>query len=173
LIFAGDNPDLLFRFEWKRWGIACKRLYSPAPERFRDTVTKAIDQIEKSEAEIGLVFISVVNLMRHNEFYKLDHQGYHGMSKERLVDLIEQEEARLVRESLGQTDKHLASVFSGKKALPGVVHYLGTTYMTGIPPDTLILKTAQRAFARGSVRNFHEILQAGLNSTSSSYRRSR
>src|SRR5258706_289174 len=32
----GDNPDLLFPYQGQTWGIACKRLYSPAPERFRE-----------------------------------------------------------------------------------------------------------------------------------------
>jgi hypothetical protein len=119
---CGDNPDLLFRFSggagWRTWGIACKRLYSTKSERFRDTVIKAITQIENSAAERGLVFVSLVNLVNHDAFYPLTEGGYIGLHLENMTKLLDAEQQRLAKETVALTDNDLAAEFVGKKALP-------------------------------------------------------
>ncbi|HET9625116.1 MAG TPA: hypothetical protein VFP84_27300 [Kofleriaceae bacterium] len=165
----GDNPDLLFRFStgagYHTWGIACKRLYSKDPRKFRDTVTKGIAQIENSKAERGLVFVSLVNLVNHDAFYPKTEMGYVGMRANRMKRLLEDEQRRLEQENVGLTDRDLASEFIGKKALPGVVHYIGTTYLSG-PEDAPTIQTVQQAWGRGRVNQLLQAFQAGLNSTS-------
>lgn len=167
----GDNPDLLFRFGWKTWGIACKRLYSTASARFRDTVRKAIAQIEASSAERGLVFVSLVNVVNHDRFYsKTEDGGSRGMSFEAMMHVLDAEQRRLTAETVGLTDHDLANEFIGMKAMPGVVHYVGTTYMTGSPDDPR-QHIVQHAWSRGRVNGqLHHWFQDGLNSTSSEYR---
>jgi hypothetical protein len=172
----GDNPDLLFRFSsgagWRTWGIACKRLYSTKPERFRDTVIKAITQIENSAAERGLVFVSLVNLVNHDAFYPRTDEGYIGLHLQNMMKLLDTEEQRLAEEIVALSDRELAAEFVGKKALPGVVHYIGTTYLGG-SEQAPVLKTVQRAWSRGRVNQLLQAFQTGLNSTSSSTQRRR
>lgn len=167
----GDNPDLLFRFStgagWRTWGIACKRLYSTDPRRFRDTVTKAVAQIENSAAERGLVFVSLVNLVNHDVFYPKTDQGYIGMHPNRMIEILDAEQRRLAQETVALTDRDLVAEFIGKKASPGVVHYIGTTYLSG-PEEAPVLKTVQRAWRRGRVNQLLQAFQSALNSTSSS-----
>lgn len=162
----GDNPDLLFQFEGRRWGVACKRLYSTQPARFRDTVSNAIQQIERSDAERGLVFVSLTNVINHDNFYSLRDDSYVGHTREAMIEILDAEQNRLQADLVGCTDVELADAFKGKKALPGIIHYLGTTYLTG-SGDAPVLKTVQRAWSRGDVGPFLGLFQAGLNSTSS------
>jgi hypothetical protein len=163
----GDNPDLLFQFRGETWGIACKRLYSASAARFRDTVRTAITQIEKSRAQRGLVFVSLVNRIDHDAFYPMRDGMYVGMSREAMIDLLDREQARLEAETVALTDTDLTGEFAGKKAMPGIVHYLGTTYMTG-SEDAPVLKVVQRAWTRGRVdTGLIDAFQHGLNSTSS------
>lgn len=163
----GDNPDLLFRFHERSWGIACKRLYSRKPERFRDTVRTAITQIESSSAECGLVFVNLVNLINHDAFYPMRDDVYVGMHREQMLAILESEQERLSSQTVACTDDELTDAFVAKKALPGVIHYLGTTYLTG-SEDAPVLKTVQRGWSRGDVGELLQVFQAGLNSTSSS-----
>lgn len=171
----GDNPDLLFRFSSgagaRTWGIACKRLYSTNPQQFRRTVTKAVSQIENSAAERGLVFVSLVNHVNHDLFYPMTEDGsYVGMHRDRAIELLNAEQTRLQSTLVGLTDSDLGDEFHGKKAMPGVVHYVATTFLTG-SSDAPVLKSAQRAWSRGRVNQLLHAFQIGLNSTASDARR--
>ena len=165
----GDNPDILFRWQQRPQiqGIACKRMYSRDPSRFRDTVIKAIDQIERSPAETGTVFVSMTNLINHDSFYPLVGDAYQGFSKAHMVAMLDLEQQRLAKETVGQTDREIAAAFVGKRARRGIVHYLGTMYLTG-SEDAPVDKIVQRAWSRGDVDDqLVDTFQAGLNSTSS------
>jgi hypothetical protein len=172
----GDNPDLLFRFSSgagsRTWGIACKRLYSTRSQRYQATVRKAIDQIEKSPAEHGLVFVSLVNLVHHDTFYPAlnDAGEATGFSKDLMVAMLESEQRRLDAETIGVDAGFFDVEFAGKKAMPGVVHYLATTYMTG-SSDTPVDKAVQRAWSSGRVNQLRDIFQKGLNNPVSLARR--
>jgi hypothetical protein len=165
---SGRNPDLLFRFRGQNWGIACKRLYSASPATFRDRVTEAIRQIEVSPAEIGLVFVSLVNLMKHDVFWPLDLglDASTGMSRNSMLEKLNDEIARLEANIVGQTDRDLVEAFHGMKAMPGIVHYLATTYLTGSPSEP-VQKTVQNAWRRGRVGELLYLFQNGLNATAS------
>ncbi len=167
---SGSNPDLLFRFHYKLWGIACKRLYSMKPAAFRDTVTKAISQIEKSPAERGLVFVNLVNVLDHDAFLVTnDDHTITAMGSSTMAQLLDQEKKRLTDATLGRSDRDLADAFTGSKAMPGVVHYMATTYMTG-NAEAPVRMTVQHAWSRGRVNELAALFQAGLNSTSSEAR---
>jgi hypothetical protein len=163
---SGTNPDLLFRFSSgsgsRTWGIACKRLYSTTSARYRDTVRKAIDQIEKSPAEHGLVFVSLVNLVRHDVFYPLNDGGeYTGFSRGHMIELLEQEQRR-IGGTVGLDAAFFETEFANKKAMPGVVNYIATTYLTG-SPEAPIDKVVQRAWSSGRRNQLRDIFQKALN----------
>lgn len=67
----GDNPDILGTLCGRRWGIACKVIHGLNPEGFIGHLEKALDQIEKSEAEVGVVMFNLKNVLPHNEIWPL------------------------------------------------------------------------------------------------------
>ncbi|TGL73140.1 hypothetical protein [Leptospira kmetyi] len=67
----GDNPDIIFEFKDKKYGIACKALHSDKHQTLYNNLEKALDQIEKSSSEIGLVIISLKNLIKHEEYWPI------------------------------------------------------------------------------------------------------
>lgn len=165
----GDNPDILYRWHQSPdvLAIACKRMYSREPTRFRDTVIKAIDQIERSVALTGTIFVSLTNLIDHDAFYPFDGENYIGFSKARLIEMLDAEQDRLSA-TTAASDSELAAAFDDKKAARGIVHYLGTTYLTG-SEEAPVAKAVQRAWTRGVVDPaLLDAFQRGLNSTSSS-----
>lgn len=68
---AGDNPDILTTVCGRRWGIACKVLHSTSPQSFIDNLTKGLEQIDRSEAEIGVVIFNVKNVIPHDDIWPL------------------------------------------------------------------------------------------------------
>ncbi|MCW7490988.1 hypothetical protein [Leptospira meyeri] len=67
----GDNPDIIFDFKNKKYGIACKALHSNKHQTLYNNLEKALDQIEKSASEIGLVIISLKNIINHEEYWPI------------------------------------------------------------------------------------------------------
>jgi hypothetical protein len=70
----GDNPDVLFDFQGKRWAIACKALHSKNEKTLYDTIEKGTDQINKSEAEKGIVIVNFKNIVDYNAFWPLNNE---------------------------------------------------------------------------------------------------
>lgn len=68
---GGANPDVLFEFEGRLWGLACKSVHSKNPQQFRASVLMAIEQIDKSKASKGIVFISAKEIIDHDYFFQM------------------------------------------------------------------------------------------------------
>lgn len=68
---AGDNPDVLTTICGRRWGFACKVLHSTSPQTFIDNLIKGLEQIDHSEAEIGVVIFNVKNVIPHDDIWPL------------------------------------------------------------------------------------------------------
>jgi hypothetical protein len=67
----GRNPDVLVSIDGRRWGIACKALHGDSPEGFIVHLEKAIDQIEKSAAEVGVVLFTIKNLLDQSKYWSI------------------------------------------------------------------------------------------------------
>lgn len=65
----GDNPDVLFTRDGKRWGIACKVLHGKSAEGFITNLKKGLSQIDASPADTGVVAFNLKNVLRHDEFW--------------------------------------------------------------------------------------------------------
>ena len=63
----GDNPDIIAELFGKKWGFACKTFHSKSPQTIYDNLSKAVDQIEKSESEIGIPVFNIKNIINHEE----------------------------------------------------------------------------------------------------------
>jgi hypothetical protein len=68
---GGANPDILFEFDNTTWGVACKNLRSTSPRQFRENVLQGIAQIERSPADLGLVFVNTREVVDHDLFFEL------------------------------------------------------------------------------------------------------
>lgn len=160
----GTNPDLIFRYQHRWWGVACKRIYGVNPVTYRDRVSKGVDQIEKSKAERGVVFVSLSNIVNHDLFLPATSGGYGAMTASTMLDVLESEQTRIAGATIACTDNELSQVFDDRKASRGVVHYIGSTYFRGEGPDSdHTVCSIQRAWSRGRVGDFCAIFQRGLN----------
>lgn len=125
---GGNNPDLLFTANGKRWGIACKVFHGRTPQGFHDLLAKGIDQIEKSPAEVGVVAMSMKNILDHDAYWPLaDIQGAPSLPG---AWLDPQTPFQMVtNDMLGHGRRlaehlpagHLEAMFRSKKAVPGVL----------------------------------------------------
>lgn len=67
----GDNPDILVTIDGRRWGIACKVVHGTHPEGFAALLAAGIEQIQRSSACVGVVAISVKNILPHDDLWPL------------------------------------------------------------------------------------------------------
>ncbi|MFT3840792.1 MAG: hypothetical protein QM723_27625 [Myxococcaceae bacterium] len=67
----GMNPDILATVAGVKWGIPCKVLHSRTPQQWLSTVKKAVEQIEASSAERGVVMLNMRNHLDLNVYWPL------------------------------------------------------------------------------------------------------
>ncbi|XDD53018.1 hypothetical protein AB3N62_11040 [Leptospira sp. WS4.C2] len=67
----GDNPDIIINYRNKKYGIACKAIHSNNYKTLLNNIAKGLDQIEKSDTELGLVIISLKNIINHEAYWPL------------------------------------------------------------------------------------------------------
>jgi hypothetical protein len=133
---SSKNPDLLFDFQGTRWGIACKALYTSKPERYRDSVIKGASQIEKSEAQRGVVCVSLRNLLNHSLFLPRRGEFLVGMPKDAARSLLGDEESRIQQEIIEPVTADIGEDFKTRsKVETGVVHVSTVCARTGSPDD--------------------------------------
>lgn len=65
------NPDIMFDFNKRRWAISCKVMHSDNIKTMMDTYAKGIDQIKKCAADVGIVIISLRNIIDYNELWPI------------------------------------------------------------------------------------------------------
>ena len=65
----GDNPDVIVEIDSKLWGFGCKTLHSKHPMTIFENIEKAVDQIEKSIADVGIPIINIKNILDHDTFW--------------------------------------------------------------------------------------------------------
>lgn len=66
---GGKNPDVIALLNDVRWAFACKVMHTDSAETFLQNVRKGVDQIQKSNAQKGIVVISLKNQLPHDEFW--------------------------------------------------------------------------------------------------------
>ncbi len=73
----GDNPDVIAMFGGKKWGFACKAAHSKEPKSIFDNISKAVEQIEKSNVDVGIPIINLKNIIDHEKFWPLLNKREH------------------------------------------------------------------------------------------------
>lgn len=132
----GDNPDIMFDYNGKCWGIACKVLHSPKTKTIFGNIVKAVDQIEKSNSDSGFVFINLKNIIDYDKFWPIINKTEFLQGKEEpffssfstaeipvrmLCNYVLNIKNDLANE-IGVDS--LVNLFNGKKAQPVIVIFL-------------------------------------------------
>lgn len=117
----GNNPDVLATINGTRWGFACKTIHTTNSQTLFDNIKKAVDQIQKSDAETGIVVINAKNMLPHDKIWPLNDEVFPS-TNEPLAFL--HEAANRFQRNLEQDIgiEQILAEFKGKKALPGVVY---------------------------------------------------
>jgi hypothetical protein len=68
---GGKNPDVIAPLNGSRWAFACKVMHSASPNAFIQRVREGVKQIQDSDAEKGIVVISLKNLLQHDFFWTM------------------------------------------------------------------------------------------------------
>jgi len=71
----GDNPDVIFSYNGKRIGIACKAVHSSKLATNFDRILEGYQQIENAEVEDGFVFLNYKNLLVHEAVWPIAKEG--------------------------------------------------------------------------------------------------
>jgi hypothetical protein len=146
----GRNPDVLITIRGRRWGIACKALHGTNPEGFIVHLEKAIDQIEKSPAETGVVFFTIKNLIDQAKYWAITNpENVAGGEAPLFSAFLDPrrpfEMLAADANSVGNALKrylpagYLESAFEGKKALPGFLVWANVAtavVFSGLPVPT-------------------------------------
>jgi hypothetical protein len=127
----GTNPDVLATMpDGRRWGFACKVIHGDAPMTLFERIVDGIDQIERSEADVGLVVANFKNRLPHNELFPLMPPdpttgevliGAHlheGAVAGKLARFVE-ERTTAMADLVSQAE--VIAAFRGKKALPALL----------------------------------------------------
>lgn len=141
----GDNPDIMFKYLEKTWGIACKVLHTSNPQTILDNVVKAVDQIEKSNSDSGFVFLSLKNIIDYDDIWpilnkpdfinnKAEPSFGSFISAEIPLKKLESYILKLQTDLANEFGYSVFDVFVGKKAQPVIVVFLQAS--TGLIIDS-------------------------------------
>jgi len=134
----GNNPDVLVTIDDRRWGFACKVLNGYNPQSMFDRLEEGIDQIERSEAEIGCVVFNLKNVVDHDSFLPIMNAANYaagteeprfGFFRERwpveqkLKEVASEKHFNLVNEC---SPSQLGKLFLAKKTIPGSLLFIQT-----------------------------------------------
>jgi hypothetical protein len=144
---AGDNPDVLATIDGQRWGFACKVLHGTSPLTFFERLEEGINQIERSEAAIGVVIFNMKNLIDHDSMWPIlnlkdvargaEPSFGSWRDKDRPIELLlsiaGQKHAELIDVN---SIRQVASLFENTKSVPGALSFLqtGTAITTSVGP---------------------------------------
>jgi hypothetical protein len=134
----GNNPDVLVTIDDRRWGFACKVLNGYNPQSMFDRLKEGIDQIERSEAEIGCVVFNLKNVVDHEWFWPITNAASYAAGTEgpcygcfrerwpveqKLKEIVSKKHFNLVNEC---SPSQLGKLFIAKKTISGSLLFIQT-----------------------------------------------
>jgi hypothetical protein len=130
---VGDNPDVLALVRGATWGFACKAANTPNLSTYAERVAGAVDQIERSPADHGVVVVSLKNLLAYDQMWSFHGQGRFTCwpSAEVADRALEAHVGDLLaewEERFGGPDT-LRDLFDGRKASPVILNYVNATLL--------------------------------------------
>lgn len=173
----GKNPDVMLTISNQRWALACKTLHSNQMRTLIDRITDGIGQIERSNADKGLVVVSLKNLINHDVAWpikidpiskEIDYIGF-GLEEDAKNGFCQMaaKVSHLAMQEL-QGEEGIGMLFDGKKALPFVLGYYSTVVgllRNGVPTFTLLRLLYPFEFRKISTQDFKiiEDLNRGMH----------
>ncbi len=140
----GDNPDVMASILGRRWGFACKTMYSSSPKTMFDRICEGVDQIEKSAAEIGCVVVNFRNLIDHDRAWPILNEDEARRGEIPIFrcwpnpESVTQELAQLVLRKQRELEaavgkEEIRKTFEGKKSVSAILAYLQTAAVIATP----------------------------------------
>jgi hypothetical protein len=120
------NPDIMFEFNGIRWSIACKGLYALKPERYRDSVIKGAEQIQRSSAERGVVSVSLRNFINQKLFVPRERGTFVVLDPRHARELMDQEEERFRRDIIRPVTRDIARDFATRPKVERAVLHISS-----------------------------------------------
>jgi hypothetical protein len=153
---GGKNPDIIATISGVRWAFACKVMHSESYETFVNRVREGVDQIDRADADQGIVVVSLKNVIPHDDFWPITLEEETGdviyqtwitpdVPLDRLLAISRRYQKEVIDELLG--DSGFNSIFSEAKnvhAVPAVLLHLSTT--VGLVVDNKPVHTLLRTF---------------------------
>jgi hypothetical protein len=126
---GGDNPDVIATMmDNRRWGFACKVINGDAPMTLYQNIEKGVDQIERSDCDVGVVVVGLKNRLPHDAVFPVIDKA-----QDRIVvgahfdwENAGNAMAHACAERFSAMKQHVGvevytETFRGKKAVPAVV----------------------------------------------------
>lgn len=134
----GTNPDVLFTFRGKRWGLACKVLGGSSPLTLYERVEDGIRQIENSPAQSGFVVVNMRNQIDHDAMWPLQKAGDRKLGVEPTWGVWRSHEdatAELLRRSCAKFrsfldengEEAIKKLIANSRAQPAILLFIQTT----------------------------------------------
>jgi hypothetical protein len=131
----GNNPDITLNIGAHKWGFACKTLHSEKIRTLIDRIDEGLSQIERSNADKGIVILNLKNMIDHDKTWPItrepdtDEIGYVTFRSEECIKFIfcqmAQEVFNIVCKEL-QGEKGFNILFKGRKASSFVLAFFST-----------------------------------------------
>ncbi|MDW9616976.1 hypothetical protein [Sinorhizobium meliloti] len=113
----GDNPDILLTYDGQEWALAIKTPRSRQGQSLFENIKKAVDQIERSPAEKGLVVISAKNVIDHQALWDTQF-----INLDEATDALREQLLSIADEAARDRDKgEWDALFAGNKSSPPVL----------------------------------------------------
>jgi len=136
----GDNPDILSKIEKENWGFACKTLHTLNIQTIYENIVKAVDQIEKSPATIGIPVLNMKNVINHDLVWPTGESFPDTSEPLDQLSAPSNQAYRGLLQDFGPNG--FQNIFEGKKSVPAFITISHS--VTSIAPNPLYTPVATR-----------------------------
>lgn len=144
----GDNPDIMFRYDGIKWALACKVPNGDSTISAFDNIKSAVEQIDRSNADRGIVVLNARNWINHDAVWKPPGGARIGLLEEKDIPwawatkdmpagLLKAESNKRRSAVFGDKGEELVEIFAAStKAAPVVLLFLSsaTLIVNPLPP---------------------------------------
>jgi len=146
----GDNPDVMVSIGSHKWAFACKTIHSDKVKTITDRIDDGLSQIDRSNANRGVVILNLKNLIEHDRVWPITRQP--NTNEVRYVPFQTEENAKFEFDQMAQRvfemvctqlkgEEGINVLFNNRKASPFVLAFFSTVVglvREGKPTFTLL-----------------------------------
>lgn len=173
----GDNPDITFNIDGRKWAFACKTLHSDKIKTLTNRIDDGLSQIDRSNADKGVVILNLKNMIEHDKAWPITREP--GTNDVRYVPFESEEHMKLAFDQMAQGvfgmvcrelkgEEGISVLFDGRKASSFVLAFFSTVVglvREGKPTFTLLRLLKPFAFQEISPEDLKvaELLNEGMH----------